>query len=214
VNHPKFVSLAAWVGLLLGILGTAVLAASDNPHLATGPGSEMHMLLKRTIFSVHVLALTIQYDGDTQTRIKDLVAGKRYSDDLAQEVAAIVYKAKDLKVTMQFQRDVGFGRFIDEVSSNVDCAKKAGVIDAAEHDRVVTGLRSWFGPLSSRGIKDQDQLIYTIGPDTFLTHFQSSSGQTFVDRLDHEAQARLSLLGGFLAPCSDFHEPLVKSLLR
>ncbi len=68
--------------------------------------------------------------------------------------------------------------------------------------------------LADRRIQPGDRMFYRISGDTLRTVFQSGGGEILLDQVDVGPERRLSVLGGYFAPDSDFRDKLVRSLLR
>jgi len=212
--ESKVKSIALCVLAVVFNIGLAAQPALAQNVLASGPSSKLHMLLQKTIFGVNVLTLEIQVDLQTQSRLQALEALKPHPKDMDERIVQTLYAASHIQATMRFLRDVSFSRFTDEIRSNIACARKSGVITEAEKNRVDKGLDTWFASIRDRGIKTGDELVYVIQPNLFHTTLRSSAGKIFVNQLDHGNEPKLSLLGGYLAPCSDFRKPLIESLMK
>ncbi len=56
-------------------------------------------------------------------------------------------------------------------------------------------------------------MYYRIRGDSLHTVYLASDGETLLDQVDVGPERRLSVLGGYFAPGSDFRDKLVDSLL-
>lgn len=62
-------------------------------------------------------------------------------------------------------------------------------------------------------MKDGDTMTYRIRGDTMRIVFRTRKDSVMVDQRAVGRQSRLSVLGGFLSPGSEFREGLLDSLL-
>jgi len=174
----------------------------------------MHMLFEKTIFKVDVLTLDIRFGPEPARRLEALVAGRRYSPSLADSIAAVAVDARDAWARIRFERNVSLVRFLDAIRKNLERALKAGIIDADSFDDIVRDLPVWYQFLAADGIHDGDEMFYRIRGDTLHTVYRSVGGEVLLDQIDVGPERRLSVLGGYLAPKSDFRKGLIKSLFE
>ena len=191
---------------------TAVPAV-DTASLASGPYSEMSALLEKTIFKVDVLTLRIRVGRCEADRLERVLRGGRHSDALADSVAEIMVSANDAWARIVFERGVGLGQFLDGVLGNVRKAWKAGLIEAADYERMSEMLPVWFGFLEDRRIREGDRLLYRIRKESLRTIYVGVEGAVLLDQTDLGASPPRILLGSYFAPGSDFRKALVRSLL-
>lgn len=188
-------------------------AWGNTTDLASGAYSEMKMLLEKTIFQVDVLNITFHFGTETQKKIQSLHEGKKQSEYLADEIVQVIYKTPRTTITVQYVRDIDYKTYMSEVKISLECALKSGVLDKPQHQEVRSKLDEWYGRLKDRGLKDGDKFIYTIDKDTIQTTFIPIHESPVVNpRLESAGVYILSLLGSYLAPCSEFRMPLLKSL--
>lgn len=182
-------------------------------ELATGPYARMHMLYERTIFNVDVLTVDMQFDEPAQRRFRQLAAGRRYAEDLAERIAMTAVEAEHVFVEVRFERDVALDRWVGGVRENLRKAHQWGVIDRETQRRVSEQLPHWFRTISERGFQEGDRILYRGRPDSLRTVLVGVEGGIFLDQTDSGRGPRRALLGGYFAPGSDFREPLIRSLL-
>ncbi len=187
--------------------------AMDTTSLASGPYSEMSALLEKTIFKVDVLTLRIRVGRSAAARLDRVLRGRRYSDALADSVAEIMVSANDAWARIVFERGVRLGQFLDGVLGNVRKAWKAGLIEAADYERMSAMLPVWFGFLEDRRIREGDRLLYRIRQESLRTIYIGVEGAVLLDQTDLGASPPRILLGSYFAPGSDFRKALVRSLL-
>jgi hypothetical protein len=170
------------------------------------------MKLEKSIFKVDVLEVSIRVDEPTRNSFRNSAQESNSFDQLASRVEHAAYDAKSAQVTVLFLRSIDFQRFTKEIRSNARCALRERAIDAAEFHRVDSHLESWFSALKARGVKKGDQLVYQILPQGLHTSYRTVEGQELVNQTDPGDPPKRSVLGGFLASCSEFRNGLVRSL--
>ena len=191
-------------------------APVDTAGLAPGAFSTMEMLYERTIFGLDVLRLTLRFGPETTRELQRLAASREPSDALADSVAAVAVDSRDALVRSRFLRDVSFEDWMDGIRRNLSRAREAGFLelsDAAFRGRI-RELRRRYGPLEERGLEEGDVVWYRIRGDTVEVKIQGRDGAVLVEESPVGPTHRRSVLGGYLAPGSDFREDLVRSLFR
>lgn len=202
----------------LSLCSTSLVAQSPAPFDTTSvgqwPSSAMHMLFEKTIFKVDVLTLDVRFGPEPAGRLEALVAGRRYSSALADSIAAVAVDARDAWARLRFERNVSLARFLDGVRKNLKRALQGGIIDADSYDDISRDLPVWYQFLAADGIHDGDEMFYRIRGDTLHTAYRSVTGEVLLDQIDIGPERRLSVLGGYFAPKSDFRKGLIKSLFE
>ena len=208
--------ILVWALAVILVRTQSPSAPADLPldQLATGPYSRMHMLLEKTIFNVDVLTVDLQFGAETQQRLRMLAADQRYSEQLAGRIAEAVLEAPQAYVTLEFERDVAFNRWLDGVRQSLETAWRAGMIAERNYRNVSESLPRWFDVILQRGFHEGDRLLYRVHPNRMRTLLVSNDGRTLVDQVDHGDDPRRALLAGYLAPGTDFREPLIRSLFQ
>lgn len=188
--------------------------ALDTAALASGPYSEMGMLLERTIFRVDILTLRVRLGPEAARELERLVAGRSYSRALADSVAPVAALATDAFARIEFQRGLRLGQFVSAVRGNMRKAREAGYLSEEDYTKIADALPRWFDFLRERRIRRGDELLYRIRGDTLRTVFRSADGTVLLDQTDVGPERRLAVLGSYYAPGSDFRERLIRSLFR
>lgn len=184
----------------------------DTTDLGSGVNARMHMLLEKTIFRVDVLSLDIRLGPSDAARLDSLLAGRGYSGDLADSVAAVALNSRNVWARIEFKRDVSLEQFLGGIRNNLERAEKAGIVTNEQYAAISTGLPEWYAFLADRRILSGDQMFYRIRGDTLHTVFRGTEGEILLNQIDVGPERRLSVLGGYFAPASDFRNKLVKSL--
>jgi len=186
----------------------------DTTGLGRGPHARMHMLLEKTLFQVDVLTLEVRLGATETERIDVLIAAGRPSGEpLRDSVAAVALGAREAWARLEFKRNVSLSQFLDGVRDNLREATRAGVIEPRTFRGISDDLPVWYAFLDQRGIHAGDQMYYRIHGDSLHTVYVANSGETLLDQVDVGPERRLSVLGGYFAPGSDFRDKLVDSLL-
>lgn len=189
------------------------IAMANGFEFAHGPYSKMKTVLEKTIFNVDVLTVNVQLDPKVQAKVKDLLEGRQYNDELSEKMAHILMASQNMKIVLTFLRDTDFNRFISEVKNSIRCAAEAGAISKSEQDNAFQNLPQWFAPIQKRGIRNGDSLSYHISENKMHTLLRLQNGKTVVDQTDAGGSPRRVLLGSYFAKCSDFRDGLFRSLI-
>lgn len=199
--------LMAWSG--------SGLAAQDRPG-SPAPDSgavTMRTLLERTIFRIDVVTLTVRIGGEAGDRIERIVERGSWTEAVADSVAAIATDARRAEADLVFHRDVSQERFLDAVRDGLATARDAGIVDSASYRDIERSLPGWYAFLEGRGVREGDEMTYTIRGDTLRTRFRSAEGPVLLDQTDVGAARRRAVLGGYFARGSEFREGLLRSLV-
>ena len=199
-------------GLLLSVLSFNTLAVAGP--LGSGRYSSMWMLLEKTILMVDVLTVQVVVDQDTQTKLKAIAEGKKYSKGLGDQAATIAIKSEDAKVVLKFKRSVPLGMWLDGVFENLDQAAKAGLISGATKGKVTARLKKEFAKIEDRGYEENDKVIYRVKPGSLEVKVVTADGKELLRFVDKGKDAPGVVLASYFAPESDFRVPLLKSLFR
>lgn len=176
----------------------------DSPAMAT--------VLEKTIFKVDVAWLEVWFAPDVLQRMRSLAADANARG--YDSIASVAIRATDALARLHFERDVRLDQFLDGLQGNARRARDAGIISDATYDDIVASSPGWYAFLEERGIRDGDEMLYRIRGDTLRTVFQTADGRILLDQRDVGPERRLAVLGGYLAPGSDFRRGLVESFVR
>ena len=201
--------------ILLAIPGGNLVgqtAPVDTTSLSDAPHGRMQMLWEKTIFKVDVLTLEVRFDHAVAQQFAQLVQGREMSSVLADSIAAVAVEATDVWARIRFERNVSLNQFVDGVRDNAGAARDAGLITDSEFAEIYDGLPQWYAFLADTAIKDGDEMFYRIRGDTLRTIYRTVTGETRLDRTDVGRFRRLSVMGGYFAPKSDFRKGLIASL--
>lgn len=189
-------------------------APVDATGLASGPFARMSMLYERTIFRVDVMRLMLHFGPETAATLEELAAGREYDESLADRIAETVVASRNVLARSRFVRDVSYEQYMDGIRESMGHAREAGFLTPEEHDRLLPRIEAQYEPIHDRGIRDGEAVWYRIRGETFRVVLVARDGSHLVDNTtDGDAHGR-ALLGGYMAPESDFREELIRSLFR
>ena len=203
------------VALLPSLCGLPVVAQSlalDTASVGREPYAAMHTLLEKTIFKVDVLTLDVRFGSETAHRLERLATSGRYSDSLADSIASVAIDARDAWARLRFKRHVSLDQFLNGIRQNLTRARQAGIIDSVSYAMILQDLPVWYHFLADDGISKGDEMLYRIRGDTLHTAYRTAAGKFLLEQTDTGPERRLSVLGGYFAPKSEFRKGLIKSL--
>jgi hypothetical protein len=184
----------------------------DTEALANGPYSRMRMLLEKTIFRIDVLTVDVRVGEQTRRRLEELSGSAAGAGLPVQQMAATIVEADQVLVTLEFERNVSFDRWLQGVRESLQKARDSRLIQEETFQNVRTSLPEWFGPLVERGFATGDRIVYRGYPDRMHTLVVTAAGDVIVDHTDEGSTPRRAMLAGYFAPGTDFREPLLESL--
>lgn len=186
----------------------------DTTGLASGPTATMEMLYERTIFRVDVMRLTLRFGPETAGELGRIAGGREYGGPVADSVARAAVGSRNVLVRSRFVRDVSFGQFMEGLRRNLGNARDAGFLSSEEYRTIMSDIESQYEPIRGRGIRDGETMWYRVRGDTLHVALQTLDGSVLIDRRPVGPERRRAVLGGYLAPESDFREELIRSLFR
>lgn len=210
-------TLAAVVAVCL-LAGPAVAQepALDTASLGSGPYAEMAMVYERgfLFIRVDVLSLRIRYGDPTAARLRQIGESDLPEPTRRDSAARVAAEATDAFARIRFLRGVTREQFLEATRENLERASEEGFVDPQSASRIAEDLPGWFAFLRDRDILEGDRLLYRIRGDTLRTLFIGGDGGALLDQTDVGPERRRAVLGGYLAPGTDFREGLLDSLLR
>ncbi|HSG48730.1 MAG TPA: hypothetical protein VLA43_13000 [Longimicrobiales bacterium] len=218
--RPPRTRAARFIALVM--MGTASAAhAQDRPPApppvdTAGLSQEgfgvMEMLYEATIFNVDVLTVRLELGVKEAARLQEAASGRPWDAETRNALADLVLDARDALVSVRFHRDVGLDRFLEGMADGVRIARAAGLVPEDHASRVVAEARRDFRVLEDRGIRDGDTFWYRVRGDSLHVAVQARDGEGIAEVRGHGPEHRLTLLGTYMAPGSDFREKLLQSL--
>lgn len=198
--------MAVFVALL------AVFAVhGDAAPLASDRYAHMQMKLEKTWFGIDVVRVDVWFDEVTRDRFRELAAGQRYSEPLAERIAGAALEAEDMHVQVEFLRNASLGEFLDAARDNLAHARDAGYISKTTFATSWRGVQSDFAPLAKRGFKKGDRLVYRARADSLQTIVKAGD-RVLLDVTSRDFGARRAMIASYFAPGTDFRKGLIKYL--
>jgi len=198
------------VAVFVASLAVLVVRADTAP-LAEGRYAHMHMKYERTWFGIDVARVDVWFNQATSNRFRDLAAGKRYTEPVAEQIALTAMGAEDVLVQVEFLRNASLGEFLDAAHKNLERARDAGYITNDTFSTSWRGVKTDFAGLAKRGFKDGDRLVYRAHADSLQTTVVSGK-RVLLDVMSRDLGARTSMIASYFAPRTDFRKGLIKSL--
>jgi hypothetical protein len=196
-----------------GVVASVVVsvARADTAPAADDRYGHMHMKLEKTILGIDAVRVDLWVDDATRDRVRALASGQRYSEQLAEGIARTALEAQDVRVQVEFLRDVSLGEFLDAVRENLSDARNAGYISNDTFASSWRAAQTDFARLEGHGFKRGDRLIYLARPDSLKTTV-TSGNQVLLDVTTPGPDARRAMIASYFAPKSDFRKGLIKSV--
>lgn len=190
--------------------------ARDVGHLGLIPAGRMHALLERTFLRVDVLTLDLCFDGAAAEAMASVRAGPDDAGRQARNEAVVsaALAASEAIGVVEFQREIDLDQFLDGIAEDQDRAVGAGFLDDSTRIALAPTLRTWYGFLAERGIRDGDRIYYRFGPESVRATYLGVEGTVHLDERSTGAQRRASILGAWFAPGSSLREELIESLFQ
>ncbi len=209
----SFARAAVLMALCGGVPGGRALAQPVSPPEG-GPFSEMSALLEKTLFKVDVLTLQVRVSEGTAAELARLVRGRKYSNELADSAAALVLRERDAWARIEFQRGVSLKQLVDGIRDNMKKAVEAGLLEEEDFATITAAMPVWFGFLEMEGASRGDEILYRIRGDSLRTVYRTVGEEVLLDQVDVGPERRMSVLGSYFAPGSDFRKGLIRSLFQ
>ncbi len=197
----------------IGAQPSGIVVPVDTAGLADGPYSGMFMLLEKTLFKVDILTLELRFGWLNVPALQAAASSQGSRDTVYDAVAGVALGATDVWARIRFERGVSLKQFLDAARDNLRRALEAGLIDRQAFSDVSDGLPVWYAFLEHRRVRAGDEMHYRIRGDTLRTVYVGFDGEVLLDQIDIGPERRLSVLGGYFAPGSEFRRPLIRSLL-
>jgi hypothetical protein len=197
---------------LAGPLAAQTIAPIDTSGLGSGRYATMEMLFERTFLRVDVMRLTLRFDPPTEEALQTLIEGQNGAAT-ADAVANIALESTDVMVRGVFLRNVSLSQFLDGLLTNLKNARKAGLVTEEEYRKVEDDVNVQYEPLRERGLHNGDTMWYRVSGDSLHVVVEASDGEILIESRAVGPERRRSVLGGYLAPGSEFRGGLIGSVL-
>ncbi len=204
---------AAFIAAFVATLAMFGMRGDSAPLATNDRYGHMQMKLEKTWFGFDVAQVNVWFNQATADRMRELAAGKRYTDALAERVARTAMQAEDVHVQVKFLRDASLGEFLDAAHHNLERARDADYISADTFATAWQGVKNDFAAFEKRGFKKGDQLIYRARPGSLETKVLAQD-RVLLDRTNKDPGARRSMIASYFAPGTDFRKGLTRSLFQ
>jgi len=200
------------VSVLVAVLALFAARGETAPP-ANDRYGHMHMKYERTWFGVDVAKVDVWVDATTRDRFRELAAGQRYSEQVAERIARTALQAERVDVQVEFLRRASHGEFLDAARGNLAHARDAGYISQDTFATAWRGVQNDFAALAKRGFKSGDRLLYRAPPGSLQTIVMSGN-RVLLDVRSSDAGSRRAMIASYFAPRTDFRKGLIKDLFR
>lgn len=201
------------IPILVASVLAVVPARGGAAPPASDPYGHMQMKYERTWFHVDVARVDVWVDDTTRDRFRQLAAGRRYSDQVAERIARAALDAETVDVRVRFLRRAQLDEFLDAARDNLARARDAGYISAATYTTAWQSVQRDFARFAKRGFKKGDQLIYRARPGSLQT-IVTAGDRVLLDVTSPDEGARRAMIASYFAPGSDFRRGLIEDLFR
>ena len=202
--------------VIVSPLAAQPLVPIDTSGLADGRYASMEMLYERSFLRVDVMRLSLRFGRETADRLETFLVSRNdggSGTDAQDTVADIALEAQDAIVHGVFLRSVSLPQFLKGLLSNLERARDAGVVSDEEFRAIEADVRVQYLPLEVRGLRPGDGMWYRIRGDSLHVVTQGANGEVLIEERAVGSERRRAVLGGYLAPGSDFRKGLTRSLL-
>ncbi len=193
------------------VVGVGFAGRGDTAPLANDRYGHMHMKYEKTFLGVDVANIDVRFDEATRDDLRQIAAGQRYSEQIAERIARAALGASDVEVQVRFLRNASLGDFLEAARNNLENARKTGYISQAIFETAWAEVQHKFAPLRERGFKKGDRLIYRASPGALRTTVMSRD-RALTDVTTRDEGARRAMIASYFAPGSAFRKDLIKGV--
>jgi len=165
------------------------------------------------MFGIEIMEIRIRFGATTAERLQAAARTNGSGLRTVDRLADVALQSQDALVELHFLKPVNLGLFLGELKRNSRAVYECGLIDLDLYQEIVTSLPSWYSFLNGRGVRARDRMIYRIQGEGFRAVYQSGDSRVLFDRCYEGPQRRLSILGAYFRPGSEFRNPLIRSVL-
>lgn len=226
-NLPALLAVLSSACLPLGVEAQAAPSAQALPStqahleeavspagLGDGLYETMTALMEVTILNIDVLTLTVRVDPRTGRRLRALVAGHDYDEELADSITRVILESDDLWARQVLHRDVGYGRLLGGMRETSQKAVDDGFVSQAYFDRFSAQLPDLFGFLEEEGSEEGDEIFFRVKGDSVRTVYRDVTGLVRLDQTAVDREGRRASIPSFFARGTRFRKRLVESLIE
>jgi hypothetical protein len=187
----------------------------DAPLIGWQRYAILHTVLEKTFLRLDAMKAEIRLDEETARAVGALVRGRdQFTSDLADSVAGVIFHARHTDIQLEFLVSVSLEKFIHESEKSIEAVGDAGLLSRGDADRIAAEQAGRFAFLNGRGFKEGDNMFYEVRGDTVHMRFFDRKGVLRLEETNRDSVRRVSVLGVYLGPKSDFRKGLIKSLFE
>lgn len=198
---------------MLVAIALAVFTVRGDTSPRRDPYGHMQMKYERTWLNIDVAHVDVWVDDVTRDRFRELAAGKRYSEQVAERIARAALDAKNVDVQVRLLRRAKLDEFLDAARSNLARARDAGYISPSIYATAWQNVQRDFARFAKRGFRKGDRLIYRARPGSLQTIVMAGE-RVLLDVTSRDEGARRAMIASYFAPGTHFRRGLIEDLFR
>ncbi len=167
-----------------------------------------------TFMKIDVADIEARLDPSTAADLEAIVKEGKSNSSRIEKAASVLLAAENSAYRFTFLRDGGTGRFLEGTRSNLDSARKDGIISNAEFLSIWKDYEGIMVPIKKRGSFKGDQLLYRIDKDSLRVIYIGKDGDVLVDSTQSGDSWARGFKGSFASRDSAFRENLIRSLWK
>jgi hypothetical protein len=169
-------------------------------------------LLKKSLLRIEVLRLRLILDEQTGRDVEKILSGWKRTRDLENAAAARYLEARSANVTLDLLRSVSYKQFIDGSLKTQKRISSFGLFDEATGEAIANDTASRYAFLRERGMERGDRIHYVLRGDSLFSSYTRADGTVELNDIRVGPERRLSLLGGYFVPKTNFRDGLIDQL--
>ena len=195
------------MAIVILTVGTSGAESDVNPCY-----HRFDFLLEKTLFEVDVLRLQLILDEQTGRDVEKILGGAKLTRDLENAAADRYLEARSADVTVELLRPVTYEQLIEGFSKTQERISSFGLFDEATGEAIAKDTMSRFAFLRERGMEKGDLIQYVLRGDSLYSIYTRADGAVELNDIRVGQERRLSLLGGYFVPKTNFRDRLIDQL--
>ena len=195
------------VPIVMLTVGTTSAGLDVNPCC-----HRFDFFLKKTFLNIDVLRLQLVLDEQTGRDVEKIVNGRKHTRDLENAAAARFLEARSADATLELLRSVSYKQFVKGSSKTQKRISSFGLYDEATGEVIANDTASRFAFLKERGMEEGDRMHYVVRGDSLFSTYTRADGTVELNDIRVGPERRLSILGGYFVPKTNFRDGLVDQL--
>lgn len=165
-----------------------------------------------SFMKIDVADIEARLDQSTAADLESVVLEGKPARARIDRAAAALLAADISAYRFTFLRDGGTGRFLEGTRSNLDAARKDGIISEPEFLAIWNEYQGIMRTIEKRGSFKGDQLMYRIEKNSLRIIYIGKDGDVLVDSTQSGDSWARGFKGSFSSRNSAFREKLLRSL--